>query len=277
MAKKYIEDYKELSKLSQLVVRKHPWGYVGASVRGSRGAGKTSFALHTGREVYQYMYGISRTDAWEKLLGVGNYSKEKGHILFDLVDVVKALEPLDSIDFANVLEWQKENTVPYKVWDDAGMHGGKYKFFTDVKMVEALQGEVDTIRFILTAFITTSPELSSMLRFMQDYKDNLIISIKHHQNGGYSRTAEVKRYYESRNGTYRRRLAWKTNFSCYVDKWAYEEYSRMKAKAIIRNRSRFKEMLGIAKKQKPDRKKEDIIDEMGIPTELWKKISGDIK
>lgn len=266
--KKYITEFSELSKLSQMIVRKHPWGYVGCSVRGGRGDGKTTFGLHTGRQVYQYIDGISKDDAYEKLLGVGNYRKCNPHILFDLNDVVKALEPLDNIDFENILEWQNENTTPFKMWDDAGMHGGKYKFFTDVKMVEALQGEVDTIRFILTGFMTTSPELSSMLKFMHEYKDNLIISIKRHPNAPtkYNRIAEIKRYYEDRRGNYRRRLAWKTKFSCYVDKWAYAEYSRMKARAILRNRNRLKKMLDVAKSQGVDEK--SIRNEMGIPDSL---------
>ena len=270
MAKKYIEDFNSLSKLSQMVVRKHPWGYVGAGVRGGRGDGKTTFCMHIGREVYQYLDGISRDDAWEKLLGIGNYSKQNPHILFDLYDVVKALEPLDNIDFKNILEWQVDNTIPFKMWDDAGMHGGKYKFFTDVKMVEALQGEVDTIRFILTGFATTSPELSSILKFMQEYKDNLIVSIKKQSPGAtkYSLVAEVNRYVVDRHGSYRNRLDWKNKFCCYVDIWDYAEYSRMKAHAIIRNRNRLKKILGIAEKQQPDKSKDSIMDEMGVPNEF---------
>jgi len=265
MSKKYIESLDEMSKLSQRIVKRHPWGYQGFGVRGGRGEGKTSFGLHTGREVYQYIDGISRTDAFEKLLGVGNYRHQSPCILFDLSDVIKALEPLDSIDFVNILDWQRENTVPYMLWDDAGMHGGKYKFFTDVKLVEALQGEVDTIRFILTGFGTTSPEIGSLLKFLQDYKDNLIISIKYNPEGQskYSRVAEVKKYYEHRNGNYRKRLAWTTKFSCYVDKWAYAEYSRMKARAIIRNRARMKKMLKVAEEMGHD--KEEVAEEMGVP------------
>jgi len=275
MANKYIESQDELSKLSQLIVRKHPWGYTGVAVRGGRGDGKTAFALHTGREVYQYIDGITRDDAYEKLLGVGNYSKQYPHILFDLHDVVKALEVMDNIDYDNILEWQSENTVPYKIWDDAGMHGGKYKFFTDVKMVEALQGEVDTIRFILTGFVTTSPELSSMLRFMQEYKDNLIVSIKKYPTAPtrYNRIAEVKRWYEDRNGNYRKRLAWTTKFSCYVEKWAYQEYTRMKARAIIRNRNRLKKLLNVVKKIETNKSDDEILNEFGVPDQYKSIIS----
>lgn len=275
MSKKYIDNFESLTKLPKMIVKKHPWGYVGVAVRGGRGDGKTAFALHTGREVYQYIEGISRDEAWEKLLGTGNYRNKPPNILFDLNDVVKALEPLDTIDYENILEWQADNTIPYKIWDDAGMHGGKYKFFTDVKMVEALQGEVDTIRFILTGFVTTSPELESMLRFMQDYKDNLIVSIKKQSPSAtkYNRKAEVKRWYEDRRGNFRKRLAWTTNFSCYVDKWVYQEYTRMKARAIIRNRNRLKRMLDIAKKENPNINPDKIQDQMGIPKEFKEFVS----
>ena len=278
MVNKYIECIDDLSNLSKLIVRKHPWGYAGVSVRGGRGDGKTAFAIHTGREVYQFIDGITRDDAYEKILGVGNYSKQGSQILFDLYGVVKALEVMDNIDYENILEWQSRNTIPYKIWDDAGMHGGKYKFFTDVKMVEALQGEIDTIRFILTGFVTTSPELSSILRFMQEYKDNLIVSVKKQSPGAtkYSRKAEVKRWYEDRNGNYRKRLAWTTNFSCYVDKWAYEEYTRMKARAIIKNRNHLKKLLTVAKKIEIDKSEDQLLNEFGVPDE-YKKILLDDK
>jgi len=271
MVKKYIENFDDLTRLSQQIIKRHPWGYLQCAVHGARGDGKSAFGLHVGREVYQFQEGLSRTDAWEKMLGVGNYRKEHPCILFDLNDVINTLEPMENIDFDNILEWQKENTMLFKLWDDTGMHGGKYRFFTDVKLVEALQGEMDTIRFILTCFMTTSPELSSVLKFMQDYKDQLIIRIKKHPDAPtkYNKMAVVKKYYEHYTGAFKKRVAWQTGFSCYVDPWVYEEYTRMKARAILENRARLKQIIKESQKIKHGKKSEnEVMDDMGVPQEM---------
>lgn len=266
MVKKYIENMEELTKLSQRIVKRHPWGYVGVVTQGARGEGKTVFGMKTGTEVYQYLEGISKTDALEKLLGVGNYKQDKPQILFTMEDVVDALDPLDRVDWNNILEWQSNNTAPYKLWDDCGMHGGKYKFFIDVRMVDQLQGLTDVMRFALTGFVMTSPELTGLLGFLRGYHDQLIVTIKRNPDNGmpYQRMAKVKRWVEDKNGRYRLRLAWTTKFSCYVDKWAYEEYSIMKTKAIIQSRNKFKAMLKKAKKMNPEL---DEYEETQIPKE----------
>lgn len=277
MTKKYLESLNELARLPKLIVRKHPMGYVGANVRGARGAGKTAFCMHTGRQVYQYIDGITRDDAWEKLLGVGNYRKEKAKILFSMSDVIDSLEILDNIDFKNILEWQKDNTIPCYIWDDAGMHGGRYKFFTDVKTVEHLQGLTDTIRFVVTGFLINSPEISGLLSFLREYKDQKVISINHRAEGDtkYGRRASIKGYKEDRRGRFILAREGSTDFSCYVDKWAYSEYSRMKAKAIIENIHKIKQLVKTEKKSKPDKKENEIAESIGLPDNYLSLIQSD--
>ena len=267
MAKKYITSLDELSRLSRKIVKSHPWGFVGAIVEGARGRGKSAFLLHTGREVYQYLEGLSRDEAWERLLGIGNYRKDGPRVIFDLEEMVKILDILDRIDFENILEWQKENTIPYIGWDDAGMHASKYKFFTDRPLVEALQGEMDTIRFIMTALLATTPEAKNLLSFFHQYKDQYHITIKYSAEGStkYDRIAEVREWFQDPLGRYRKRIAWRTRYSCYVDKWVYEEYTKMKAKALKKNKDKFKKIIEIA--LAIGKKKEEVMEEMGFPDE----------
>ena len=199
-------------------------------------------------------------------MGIGpkTYREAGSKVLFTMTDVVRALEVLDTIDMDNVLKWQKENTVPCYIWDDAGMHGGKYKFFVAVKMVDYLKGLMDTMRFVTSGFLINAPELSGLLGFIREYKDQLIIEIKYAPSGDYRRSAKIQRYVKYRNGK-RLRLAYVTNFNSHVDSWVYELYSKMKAKAIIENKNALKRMLTIAKKEEPKKSSDTLMDEMGVP------------
>jgi len=272
MVKKYILSIDELSWTAKRIVRRHPWGFQGAVAEGGRGIGKTAFCLHTAREVYQYIEGIDRVDAWKRVLGVGpkTYRESGSRVLFTIKDVIDALEILDSIDMGNVLQWQKENTIPCYIWDDAGMHGGKYKFFVAVKMVDYLKGLMDTMRFVTSGFLINAPELSGLLGFIREYKDQLVIEIKHASNGRTGanyRQANIQQYARYKN-VKRLKPVSVTNFNAHVDSWAYEIYNKMKARAIIENKNALKRITQIAKKEEPKKTSNQIMDEMGVPEQF---------
>jgi len=249
---KFITDMKNLSRAAREIAKSHPWGYWGGLVRGARGRGKTAFCLHTCREVFQYHYGISYDEAWEKTLE---------NVMFSLEDIDKMLNVLDTIDWNNVLNWQKDNTMICKVWDDAGMHGGKYKYFVAAKLVEHLQGNMDVLRFILTGFLINAPEISNLLKFLREYRDHKIIKIVHRTEGKseYQRVANVKIWREDKLGRWRLIPSYKTRFSCYVDDWVYEKFTVMKARAIIENRKRFQEMMKKASSMEPEKNPSDVV------------------
>jgi len=276
MVKKYIESIDELSWTAKRIVRRHPWGFQGAVAEGGRGLGKSAFCLHTAREIYQYIEGIDRIDAWKRVLGIGpkTYRDAGSKVLFTIKDVVNALEILDNLDMGNVLQWQKENTVPCYVWDDAGMHGGKYKFFIAVKMVDYLKGLMDTMRFVTSGFLINAPELSGLLGFIREYKDQLVIEIAYDTNGGaFRRQAKIQRYARYKNGK-RLKVVSVTKFNSHVDTWAYEEYNKMKARAIIENKNALKRITQIAKKEEPKKTSNQIMDEMGVPKQFKSLIEG---
>lgn len=260
---KFITDVKNLSRAAREIVKNHPWGYWGGLVRGPRGRGKSAFCMHTVREVYQYSEGITYDDAWERTLD---------NVMFSLEDIDKMLNILDTIDWSNVLEWQKNNTVICKWWDDAGMHGGKYKYFVAAKLVEHLQGNMDVLRFILTGFLINAPEISNLLKFLREYRDHKIIKVAHLPEGTdkYGRVANVKIWREDRLNRWRLIPSYKTRFSCYVDDWVYEKFSAMKARAIIENRKRFQEMMKKVERMQPD---EDSLKAVGLSDEFKEVIS----
>jgi len=53
-----------------------------------------------------------------------------------------------------------------------------------------------------------------------------------------------------------------------VDTWAYEEYNKMKANAIIENKNALKQVTQIARKENPKKTSNEIMDEMGVPEQF---------
>lgn len=237
----YLKSKDELSRPAREIVNSHPMGYWGGVIRGPRERGKSSLCMHIAREVYQYVEGLTRDSAWERVLE---------NILFTLSEIDNMFKIIETIDWDNVLDWQRNNTYLCKIWDDAGMHGGKFKYFTEVKTVEHLQGNMDVIRFIITGFLINTPQLEHLLGFLRGYRDHKIIKVAYTPEGKhpYNRIATTKIWREDRLGRWKLIPSYATRFSCYVDDWVYEEYSRMKARAIIENTRRFNEEIKKAKK-----------------------------
>jgi len=265
MVKKYLENYNDLGRLPKMIVDNHPRGYVGAVVEGFRGKGKSVFCMITGRQVFQYMEGITRDDAWEKVLSNILFSINEVDSLFDIIDKI----PWD--DPSKMPEWFADRTHVLKIWDDAGMHGGKYKYQTESKAVDHLLGNIDVMRFVLTGFLINAPEMGNLLKFLREYHDHTVIKIKGRLEGGsdWERRAVFYKWKESR------RSDWKlcknpphTPFSCWLgkkdrlgidDQWVYDEFEVKKARAIKNNRDAFRKMAKVAEKSEPDKEPWDAI------------------
>jgi len=220
-----MEKLENLSKLSQKIVKSHPDGYCGALIDGSRGSGKTTFCMHTMREVYQFHNGIDRVDAWKMVLD---------NMFFTMNEVIEALKVVEQIDMDNVIESQREFMIPVICWDDAGMHGGRLKHFVDMKIADRLNSVMDTARDVVSGFLINAPEREGLLSFIRRYRDNLWISIGYPETRGdkYKRIATARRYYIDKLGRRRNRIVFQTRFSCYVEKWVYEKYKKMKITAV---------------------------------------------
>lgn len=225
MSDEYILNLDNLSKLSKKIVRSHPDGYCGAVIDGPRGYGKSAFCLHTMREVYQYVDGIRRVDAWKKVLN---------NIFFSMNQVIDALKIVEEIDMDNVIESQREFMIPVICWDDAGMHGGRLKHFVDMKIADKLNSVMDVARDSVSGFLMNAPEREGLLSFIRRYRDNFWVNITWNPDGinQYQRLAVARKRITMPDGRQRWRKFFTTKFSCYVDKWVYEEYKKKKIEAV---------------------------------------------
>ena len=225
MNKEYIEDFEELSRLSQIIVKSHPDGYCGAIIDGPRGYGKSTYCMHIMREVYQYLYGLNRVDAWKKVIE---------SMKFSMNDVIDALKIVEEIDMDNVIQSQRDHMIPVICWDDAGMHGGRLKHFIDMRIADKLNSVMDTARDAISGFLINAPEREGLLSFIRRYRDNLWITIGFPETRGdkYKRIATARRYYLDKMGRRRNRIIFQTRFSCYIDKWVYTEYKKLKITAV---------------------------------------------
>lgn len=262
--KKYITDFDELTGLSKRIVKAHPDGFLQAIIDGDRGSGKTAFCLHTMREVYQYIYGVDRVDAWNMIFGIGSYSHDKPKMMFTIRDVIDALRTLDKIDMddvGSIIQQQRDLMIPCVTWDDAGMHGGRLKVLIDMQLVDKLSGVMDTARDVTTGFLINVPEKEALLSAIRRYHDILWGHVGYRPSEGavkYNRQVVVRKYATRPDGVRRYRTIFATNFSCYVEKWVYSEYKRRKISAVQDN-LRFLEEL---EKKKENRRRKDRFKEI---------------
>ena len=266
-----LEDFKQLSRLARAIVNAHPRGYIGAIVQGPRGKGKSVFCMTTARQVFQYKYGLKRDDAWEMVLK---------NIVFSMEEVDHIFDRLEGIDWKNIDKHWIDDKPICTIWDDVGMHGGKYKYLVEAKLVDHLQENLDIMRFAITGFMMNAPEVGNLLRFLREYHDHVIIDIKGRREGGseYERVAYFQKWKKNRRNYFQlREDPPHTPFSCFLgkvkcegydDQWVYDKFESMKGEAIVKNRKNFKKMTKLIHTMEPEKTDDQILDEMGLTKAL---------
>ena len=211
-------------------------GYIGAIISGEFGIGKSTSAMQLGREICQAVYGLNEFQAYQMVLQ---------SMVFTMDEVINATDNLGSVDdwkdISSKEAIKKSFNVrkPLIIWDDAAMHGSKYKHFIDMDSSYELQSNFDTIRDVTSCMIMTVPEDDELLKFLRNYRGNYQIEMII-LNGDYQRKLEFWKYGKDKLGRKRKRLKWTSKpFSIHIENEYYGEYKKMKNIAKIKNKDRF--------------------------------------
>lgn len=226
--------------------------YIGAILSGDFGIGKTTTAIHLGREIAQAIYGVNEEQGLQIALQ---------NMVFTMDEVIEATRNLGSSD-----EWKQMNPYdavkrshserkPFIIWDDAGMHGSKYKHFLDMSSSYDLQSNFDTIRDTTACMIITVPEDEELLHFLRNYRGNYMVEIIN-IDGSYVRKLHFWKYGLDKMGRKRRYKKWESReFSIHVKQPYYGQYKIMKKVAKIENYEQYK-------KRKEQREEENKMREI---------------
>lgn len=118
-------------------------GFVGAIVYGKQGYGKSSYALKTAYQIYE---------DWDKALD---------SLVFRLEDLLRILK-------TTIKTGHRKKLL---IWDDAGVHGNKYKWFdyNGQTIAKQLQALMDVIRTGVSGLIFTTPQPNELLKVFRGY------------------------------------------------------------------------------------------------------------
>jgi hypothetical protein len=225
--------------------------YIGAIISGMFGIGKSMTALHLGREIAQAVYGVNEEQGMQIALQ---------NTLFTMDEVLEATKNLGTAEqWKNMDPYQAHKIAsglrkPFYIWDDAGMHGSKYKHFLDMAESYDLQSNFDTIRDVTSCIIMTVPEDEELLKFLRMYRGNFSVEMID-IDGAYERKLEFWRYGKDPQGRKKKYKKWVSSpFSIHVGQPYYGQYRIMKNIAKLENFERYQ-------KKKQDR---DIYDQYRV-------------
>ena len=119
-------------------------GFIAAVVYGKQGAGKS-------------VYTIKATfDALRRLGILGPNSTTR--------DVYRRYMFYMAKQLIGKVRRAKSNRIPTLIWDDAGVHGGSYLFFTDPFLAKAIADTFKVIRTRVAALLMSTPNPSDVLK-----------------------------------------------------------------------------------------------------------------
>ncbi len=128
--------------------------FLGAIIYGKLGAGKSTYSFKVALDAMRSLgFRVDFSDI------VFRYS------FFDIGDLIPKLRGAS---------WRKR--IPLLVWDDAGVFGGAYMFFTSVAKAKAISDVVKLVRSRASALIMSTPSPEDMLRPIRRY-ENIIVRV----------------------------------------------------------------------------------------------------
>ncbi len=137
----------KMLKLTQLALKEK---FFMAVIYGEKEVGKSVYAMKVAKQIL---------GDWEKVLD---------SIVFRLEDLIEALR-----------EGVYGKRLELLIWDDAGVHGSKYTWFTDRELYERLSNFWDTIREAVRVLLITTPTPRKLARFLRD-EEYYVVRVRPH-------------------------------------------------------------------------------------------------
>ena len=131
-------------------------GFNSVIVYGKQGAGKSVYAIKVSFDMLRRVDAIPRQASTEYVF--------KRYMVFS------------AHQFMGKLRGARGSRLPVLIWDDAGVHGGSYLFFTDVFLAKALGDLFRVARTRVANIIFTTPSPQDLLKPFRSY-DTIIVYV----------------------------------------------------------------------------------------------------
>ena len=191
-------------RLSKLIQKEIPNGFLSAIITGERRKGKSIYAMKVIALLYYLLEGWGEEECWKKAFDCFIFGPD------DLTAKVKHNTANDLIS-------------PVWCLDDTTVHFGTMLFFINPYQLQLLNGIFDTIGTAVNALILTCPKKKRLMNALKNYDDNTIHIIKARE-GGYERIARGILWYTMPDERQRFRKIFEDHYSCYAPDYIYKPY-----------------------------------------------------
>jgi len=247
-------NYKKLkdwnSGFVEAILRRHPKtkkdqnGFMGGTISGGRGTGKSTYAYKVLAKTYYELNGYTKVDEEEDA-----YKEALKYFIF---------EPEVFLKLALKNKVRREVT-PAICLDDASMHFGRYLYLTKPRLCAAIQAETATIRTAVTGLLITVPSRFHLVKFLREYDDfkGVVRMINGAGGGNWHRKIRFYKWnYYPDEKKYRIQIPFQDIYSCFIPEPYYTWYVEKKRTAEIRHTlesfTLFPELHGYAEQFAPD-------------------------
>lgn len=256
----YADKNIETFNLTNEIINEHPNGYYSSLIWGKKGRGKTSYCIHTMKQIFLQLSLLPDDLRYEKL----EYKIDVDQA-FELALEHIAFDPLEIIEKCRAGRGGLLNPVkmiPVMTWDDAGVGGSSYLVWTDMEIANAMKGYNDILRRRVTGFLINAPHTKGLLSFIRNEEDLGVPIIKCTKNYKWQReaTARIKK-----EGKIKKQTIFVDAFSCYVPKKWYKKYIDMTENAFDKQEDLIERLIVERKKRFPEKPIPDDWKEPDFP------------
>ena len=216
-------NYKHLweweSGLVNMIIQRHPEGFVDCIVTGDPGQGKSMYCYKAAAKVIWILRGYDDGNMEQEAKA---YEEALRYIIFEPDD-------LTSLIYHN-----KSNRIisPIIVLDDASVHFGRQLYRLDPDLYMELESLTPTMRTASTGFLINTPDKRFLAKFFRDFCKHRMHITSSHEFRSWNRIARyyIKRYYPD-DSKFRMYSPFDDTFSCFLIQPFYDWYYDKKMNA----------------------------------------------